>query len=91
MEYNKDHYYCGPQWWPKFMRRWLSQKFNYECYLHDRDYENPDMSRAQSDYDFLAGMRTKATGDRGDRAIATIYGNTVRAFGWLAKLPRRWM
>ncbi len=84
---SKEIYYCGPQWWPKIIRRWLSQKFNAECKLHDDMYE-AGFSRAVSDDDFLKGMLHKAGDDKGDKAIAYVYGNAVKLLGWLSKVPR---
>lgn len=45
--------YCGPSYFPKFIRRFLSNKFNASCKIHDKDYDYSGLTRKESDKRFL--------------------------------------
>jgi hypothetical protein len=44
---------CGPFFFPNFVRCWLSQHFNCECYCHDIAYREQRKTRLEIDKEFL--------------------------------------
>ena len=49
---NKDVYYCGPQRWPRWIRKILSRYYNRPCRNHDENYDNPDCDFEESEAQF---------------------------------------
>ena len=67
----KKHY-CGPYWMPKFMRKWLSGKFNASCRLHDIHYEKMNYSRREADQIFLKNCLAQSNSS-GTDIIAALF------------------
>lgn len=53
---------CGPWWMPKFIRRFLSSRFNSSCIIHDRDYETKKYTQKEADKRFLKHMLKQSEG-----------------------------
>jgi hypothetical protein len=78
-------YYCGPFYFPKFLKKWLSKRFNYACYIHDIAYINKDRTRKSIDKEFLQLMLRVSSSTK-DRVFAHIFYVKVRMFGWISWL-----
>ena len=76
----QDKFHCGPFFMPKFMRKWLSGKFNVACWIHDKGYEKDDGKRFKYDKMFLINMVKKSNNDR-DVIYGITYYFFVRIFG----------
>ena len=76
--------YCGPWYMPRFMRRFLSTRFNASCRLHDLDYHKKVMTRKEADDRFLAHMLRQADGKLVGIVSAYVYYAMVRMGGWFS-------
>ena len=65
---------------PKFIRQWLSRKFNLCCEIHDQNYNDISINRFNCDKIFLRDMINVCQKDR-YVIIAIGYYFTVRLFG----------
>jgi len=83
-------FYCGADYFPKWLRRILSFPLNPVCYLHDLAYEDKDRYKIIIDLKFLAqcvsySVKNIAMGTLG-LLLAPIYFIAVLCFGrrsWL--------
>ena len=76
--------YCGPFWMPKFMRIWLSDKFNASCKIHDMDYGSKKFTRKEADVRFLEHMTRQAKDSKWWKFVAKGYYYAVRLGGKLS-------
>jgi hypothetical protein len=83
MNEDKNSYYCGPWWTPKFVRRILSVKFNASCKVHDLDYKTTRFTREESDTRFLLHMIRQAKSSVFWEINATLFYVSVRLLGKL--------
>jgi hypothetical protein len=74
-------FYCGPDYFPKWLRKKLSKKFNTACAIHDEMYEQKVITRQAIDLIFLDDMLKKCENKR-DKLLAYSLYWMVRAFGW---------
>ena len=81
---DKDQYYCGAWWTPKFIRRILSVRFNASCKIHDLDYKTTRFTREEADTRFLLHMIRQAKSSVFWEVIATIFYISVRILGKLS-------
>lgn len=82
--HEKETYYCGAWWTPKFIRRILSVKFNASCKIHDLDYKTVKFSREEADTRFLLHMVRQAKGSILSEVLATVFYIFVRMMGKLS-------
>jgi len=80
----KEDYYCGAWWTPKWIRRILSFKFNASCKIHDLDYKTTRFTREEADTRFLLHMIRQAKGSILWEGFATIFYLFVRFLGKLS-------
>lgn len=73
--------YCGREWWPKWFRRAISNRFNESCRIHDSDYTQGKGTRKQADERFYRNMKAQSK-SRWDRFLAAVFYASVRAGGW---------
>ena len=73
--------YCGPEYFPKFIRRFLSNKFNASCKIHDIDYVSGKYTRKEADKRFLINMKTQAKSNDLYKVYAYIYYICTRIGG----------
>lgn len=81
MDKSKDR--CGTKQFPRMLRVFLSQEFNTACALHDVDYKDKKISRADADKDFLELMLIQSKGKFHLKVKAHAYYWAVRLFGWI--------
>jgi len=75
-------YYCGAWWFPEWLSRIASTKFNASCKIHDLDYGAPgEFSKDEADQRFLEHMRRQAKDSLVWRNVAYIYYWLARWFG----------
>ena len=79
---------CGVKIMPKFIRKWLSEKFDECCKYHDYYYNDPDTSRFHADKIFLVDMVQASTNNR-QVVLAITYFFTVRIFGFPFKKRKK--
>ncbi len=84
-----DNFSCGPQWWPKILRKFLSQRFEAECKVHDAMYAE-GVARSDADRLFRQGLKERAGDDFRWQVAAFLFGAAVTLGGWLFKRPRKW-
>jgi len=84
MQQEKQKYYCGAWWVPKFIRKILSFKFNASCKIHDLDYISKDITREESDVKFLLNMIRQSNGSAFFEICATFFYIFVRILGKLS-------
>lgn len=84
----KGPYYCGPQWWPEFLRRFLSQRFNPCCLQHDTHYEKGP--RSYADREFRRCLKCYANDLLRWQVVGAIFYVFVYLLGWMFKKSRRW-
>ena len=84
----KPPYHCGASWWPTWLQKFLSQRFNDCCREHDEAYR--DGPRGVADNMFRKCIFCQAWPFFRWEVIALIYGAAVTLFGWLFKKPRQW-
>lgn len=72
---------CGPTYAPKFVRRFLSCKFNIACINHDANYDEGILTRKECDEIFLSEM-LEISFNKWDSLVAYIYYCSVRLFGY---------
>ena len=77
---SENEHFCGPKIMPKFMRKWLSKKFNNICLIHDIHYTKSDGKRFEYDKIFLLGMVQESSKDR-EIVCAIFFYFSVRIFG----------
>lgn len=80
-QHEKQKYYCGAWWVPKFIRKILSVRFNASCKIHDLDYMNKEITREESDVKFLLNMIRQSKGSIFFEFIATLFYIFVRILG----------
>lgn len=73
--------YCGPFYFPKFIREWASKDFNFCCQLHDEAYNQQSLSRKEVDKVFLENMLRSAKEGMGTEGKAKAYYYIVRVIG----------
>ena len=76
--------YCGPYWLPKFMRRFLSSKFNASCKIHDLDYDTQKFSQQEADIRFITHMIKQCHGRFLWEVLACVFFIFVRIGGKLS-------
>jgi hypothetical protein len=76
-------YYCGPFYFPSFLKKYLSKKYNYQCKIHDALYEEQLISRGFIDKVFLSSMLSIAD-TKLEKVTAYCYYIVVRLFGWIS-------
>lgn len=76
--------YCGPFWIPSWMRKFLSNRFNASCYIHDKDYISCKMTRLQADNRFLEHMLRQVKGKIFPTILAYCFYVMVRIGGWIS-------
>lgn len=76
-------YWCGPFYFPNWLKKWLSKRFNYACCLHDTAYSEKNLDRKTVDKRFLQRM-LRVSQTRKDKIIAHVYYGLVRVFGWIS-------
>jgi len=81
--------YCGPEYFPKFLRRFLSNKFNASCKIHDIDYDKSGFSRKESDKRFLKNMKHQAGSNIMYKMFAYAYYLGVRIGGIFSYKERK--
>jgi hypothetical protein len=84
MSDDKNTYYCGAWWTPKWIRRILSVKFNASCKVHDMDYKTTRFTREEADTRFLLHMIRQAKGSVVWEITATMFYLFVRMLGKLS-------
>jgi hypothetical protein len=84
LEKNKTKYYCGSWWTPKFIRRFLSIKFNASCKIHDLDYYSKEFEREEADTRFLLHMIRQSSKSFFFEILATFFYLFVRMLGKLS-------
>lgn len=84
MSDDKNTYYCGAWWTPKWIRRMLSVRFNASCKVHDLDYKTTKFTREEADTRFLLHMIRQAKGSIVWEVIATLFYVSVRMLGKLS-------
>ena len=84
MQPEKQKYYCGAWWVPKFIRKILSFKSNASCKIHDLDYISKDITREESDVKFLLNMIRQSNGSAFFEICATFFYIFVRILGKLS-------
>ena len=72
-------YYCGPKYFPQWLRKILSKKFNAACEFHDKGY-SLGADRWKSDKCLLAEMIVVSDSTI-DVLRAVLYYLVVRTFG----------
>lgn len=77
----KPKHYCGPTWFPRWARHFLSNKFNASCKIHDLDYNKSGFTRKEADDRFLVNLKTQAKSNTLYKALAYVYYAAVRVFG----------
>lgn len=82
--YEKNKYYCGAWWTPKWIRKIISTKFNASCKVHDLDYKTTKFTREEADTRFLLHMIRQAKGSIFWEVIATFFYLFVRMLGKLS-------
>ena len=73
--------YCGPEYFPKFLRKFLSNKFNASCKIHDIDYNRSGLSRKEADKRFLKNMKKQSKSNEMYKVFAYLYYWGVRLGG----------
>ena len=76
-------YHCGPFWFPDFIKKPLSERFDSACETHDKDYELQIKSKKQADEDLLNNM-LKLAEDEDDILLAKKMYKAVRIGGWIS-------
>ena len=76
-------YRCGPGWFPEWLRRILSVRFNLACAAHDIAYEKDGLSKKEADQQFLSNMLELAGRSPFWILMAYVYYAVARAFGHL--------
>lgn len=76
-------YYCGPSWryFPDWLRRILSYKFNESCKIHDQDYSSGKLTKEEADQKFLENMLKQAEGSSFWTSMAHAYYRATKMFG----------
>ena len=80
---DEEDFYCGPFYFPKGLRKFLSHRFNLSCKWHDHLYRLKPSTRKHADMLFLKSMLS-ASQNRKEKAVAYIYYGFVRMFGWIS-------
>lgn len=76
-------YYCGPFYFPSFVKKYLSRRFNSSCKIHDQDYKKRDASRKDIDAVFLNNMLDQSDNEK-DKKSAHRFYKIVRIFGGIS-------
>jgi hypothetical protein len=84
MQREKQKYYCGAWWVPKFIRRILSFKFNASCKIHDLDYGSKEFDREETDKRFLCHMIRQSKNNIFYEVLAAFFYISVRLLGKLS-------
>jgi len=77
----ESQYRCGPGWFPEWMRRILSVRFNLACAAHDSAYAAGVDSREAIDRKFLSNMLELAGWNPFWILMAYLYFAVALAFG----------
>ena len=72
-------YHCGPKYFPTWLRKTMSKKFNASCRWHDDNYKYGS-DRRMADKRFLIDMITESHSSI-DVLQAVLYYLIVRTFG----------
>lgn len=81
MTYTKHDYHCGPFWFPEWLKRILSKKFNDACAYHDEQYEKQNLPKDYID-DVWLGMMIDRSGTKWDLVVAYTFFSIMVIFGW---------
>ena len=76
-----DKCYCGPFYFPKKWKCYLSEWFNKSCRRHDHDYRMNN-GRLASDWRFFMGMIKQSKGSPLKWLVAFVFYISVFIFGW---------
>jgi hypothetical protein len=78
-------YFCGPKWFPKFLKKMISGKSNGACKCHDMMYANPqnniENERFYVDKALLVSMVADSSNDL-QMSKAFFFYIMVRSLGW---------
>jgi len=82
MSKERKYYYCGPYWFPDWLKPMFSGYFNEQCMWHDVSYIKKEDSKSKADWLFFLDMLSKSKWNllRGLQAVA--YYGFVTFFGW---------
>lgn len=72
---------CGPGWFPEWLRRVLSTRFNLACAVHDDAYGVGALPREEIDKKFLENMLELAGWNPFWILTAYLYYAVARVFG----------
>ena len=73
--------YCGPFWFPKWLNKALSSRYNASCKVHDLDYDSGLFRRSEADSRFLEHMIRQ---DGKKTILSRIFYLGVRLGGWVS-------
>ena len=75
-------YFCGPDWFKRWMRKPISGAFNGACRVHDMDYSaRSPYNRVEADVRFYLNMWKRTNGKISLKALALFLFVMVRLFG----------
>ena len=86
---DKPVYHCGPQWWPEWIRKWLSKDGNNEC-CKDHDSGYVGAARRVTDERFRWCLMCVAFPNFTHEIKNFLMAAGVTVLGWAFKKPRRW-
>lgn len=75
--------HCGPGWFPKWLKRVLSKRFNGACAVHDYEYRLQEIGKWESDEKFLDAM-IQMSESRKELIQAYLFFIMVKCFGWFS-------
>lgn len=75
--------HCGPFWFPAWLKRALSKRFNKACAGHDFNYRTQLVTKEEADEGLLNGALEASRG-RVDLVCAYTFFILVRIFGFIS-------